>query len=91
MVSFGNASGPVPPFEIAQLGAMGSLKVTRATLGTAAAQPELYQRLAQSLFTMLGSGKVVAHINQSWPLAEAAAAQTALASRSTTGSTVLEV
>jgi NADPH2:quinone reductase len=91
LVSFGNASGPVPPLEISKLAAMGSLKVTRCTIATATARPALYQQLADSLFAMLRAGKLDPNINQAWPLAEAAAAQIALESRATTGSTILEV
>lgn len=91
LVSFGNASGPVPPFEISRLAAMGSLKVTRCTLATATAIPDFYQRLAESLFKMLRSDKLTPHIHRCWPLEQAAEAQIALASRQTTGSMILEV
>jgi NADPH2:quinone reductase len=91
LVSFGNASGAVPPFEIAKLAIMGSLKITRPTIATATAQPALYDQLVQSLFAMLQDGRLNANVHQSWPLKDAAMAHLALASRQTIGSTILEV
>jgi len=91
LVSFGNASGPVPPFEIGRLAAMGSLKVTRCTLTTATEIPALYQSLASSLFDALRHKLLTPEIHQAWPLKDAREAQIALESRRTTGSTVLEI
>ncbi len=91
MVSFGNASGPVPPFAIGRLAGLGSLKVTRCTVNTATAIPSMYEGMAKSLFEMLRSGALRPHIHGVWPLREAAAAQEALASRATMGSLILEV
>jgi NADPH2:quinone reductase len=91
MVSFGNASGPVPPFEISRLAAMGSLKLTRCTIATATANPALYAELSASLFEMLRQQKLRPVIGQVWPLSRAAEAQVALESRSTVGSSILEV
>jgi NADPH2:quinone reductase len=91
LVSFGNASGPVPPFEMGRLAAMGSLKVTRCTLTTATAIPTLYQSLASSLFDALRKKLLTPEIHQAWPLKDARHAQIALESRRTTGSTVLEI
>ncbi|MBV9655425.1 MAG: quinone oxidoreductase [Acetobacteraceae bacterium] len=89
MVSFGNSSGPVPPVDIAVLAAKGSLYLTRPTLATYTAKPADLQATAKALFDVVESGAVRITVNQTFPLAEAAAAHSALESRRTTGSTVL--
>jgi NADPH2:quinone reductase len=89
MVSFGNASGPVPPVNIGILAQKGSLFLTRPTLATYAATPEELQKAARDLFRVVKSGKVKIVINQTYPLSEAASAQQDLEARKTTGSTVL--
>ncbi|MBH1965892.1 MAG: quinone oxidoreductase [Comamonadaceae bacterium] len=90
MASFGNASGPVPPFSPAILVAK-SLYVTRAGLFTHIATREGCQKMADDLFDVVGSGKVKIHIEQRFPLAEVQAAHRALEARKTTGSTILTV
>ncbi len=89
MISFGNASGPVPPVNLATLAAKGSLQITRPTLFTHIAEHDRCQQMAQHLFDKVGSGAVQIRIDQRFPLAEVAEAHRALASRKTTGSTVL--
>jgi NADPH2:quinone reductase len=89
MASFGNASGPVPPFAPGALGPKGSLYVTRQTLFTHIATREATQAMADDLFAVVGSGAVKIRIDQRFPLAEAAQAHRELESRKTTGSTVL--
>ena len=89
LASFGNASGPVPPFQIGQLGPKGSLYVTRATLFTHIATREATQAMADDLFDVVRSGAVKIRIDQRYPLAEEAQAHADLESRKTTGSTVL--
>ncbi len=89
MVSFGNASGPVPPVNLAVLSAKGSLYVTRPTLATYTASREDLVRSADELFDVVKSGAVRIEVNQTFPLREAAAAHQALEARRTTGSTVL--
>ena len=89
MVSFGNASGPVPPVNIGILAQKGSLYLTRPTLATYTATPEELQKAARDLFRVVKSGKVKIAINQTYPLSEAASAQQDLEARKTTGSTVL--
>ncbi len=88
MASFGNASGPVPPFAPAVL-APKCLYVTRATLFTHIAVRERCQAMADELFEVVRSGKVKIHIDQRFPLAEVRAAHQALEARQTTGSTIL--
>ena len=89
MASFGNASGPVAPFAPGVLGAKGSLYMTRQTLFTHMATRESTQTMADDLFEMVTSGKVVIRIDQRFPLAQAAEAHRALEARKTTGCTIL--
>ncbi len=91
LMSFGNASGPVPPFNIAILGGKGSLKVTRPTLFTHIADHEACQDMARMLFDKIQSGDVKLRIDQRFPLTGVADAHRALEARKTTGSTVLEL
>ena len=91
MVSFGSASGPVEPFNIAALGPKGSLHLTRQTLGTHTATRELLGECAGALFDVVGGGQVKINVNQTYPLAETAQAHRDLEARKTTGSTVLTV
>jgi NADPH2:quinone reductase len=91
MISFGNASGPVPPFNIGILGQKGSLKITRPTLFTHIADHDTCQAMAQVLFAKVASGAVSIRIDQRFPLDRVAEAQRALEARKTTGSTVLEI
>lgn len=89
MVSFGNASGTVPPLNLGTLSAKGSLYVTRPTLMTYTADPVDLRNSASALFDMVMKGAVKIEINQRFPLAETAEAHRALEARQTTGSTIL--
>jgi NADPH2:quinone reductase len=89
MASFGNASGPVPPFAIGSLGPKGSLYLTRQTLFTHIATRESTQEMAEELFAVVKSGAVKIRIAQRYPLADAAQAHRDLEARKTTGSSVL--
>ncbi|MFQ5764292.1 MAG: quinone oxidoreductase [Rhodospirillales bacterium] len=89
MVSFGNASGSVDPFNIASLGPKGSLYVTRTTLATHTATRELLMDGANALFDVVKAGHVKIAINQTYPLADVVQAHTDLEARKTTGQTVL--
>ncbi|MFT3812548.1 MAG: quinone oxidoreductase [Acidovorax sp.] len=89
MASFGNASGPVPPFAPGVLGAKGSLYVTRQTLFAHIATREATQQMADDLFAVVASGQVQIHIAQRYPLAEVQQAHRDLEARKTTGSTIL--
>jgi NADPH:quinone reductase len=88
-VTFGNASGPIPLFDLGQLAAKGSLYVTRPTLGTYVAKHEDLIATARDLFRVVKSGAVKIRVNQTYRLADAAEAHRALEARKTTGSTVL--
>ena len=89
MVSFGNASGAVPPFALSELASRGSLYITRPTLFAYASQRAELEAMAAELFGMVESGKVKIEVNQTFALSDAAEAHRALESRRTTGSTVL--
>lgn len=89
MISFGNASGPVPPFSIGVLGQKGSLKITRPTLFTHIAEHDACQAMARQLFGKVAAGDVKIRIDQRFDLTDVAAAHEALEARKTTGSTVL--
>ena len=89
MVSYGNASGPVPSVSPLELARGGSLFLTRPTLADYVATPEELQASAARVIEMVRSGAVKARIGARFPLAEAAEAHRALEARSTTGSTLL--
>ena len=89
MVSFGNASGAVPPFNPLLLTQKGSLFLTRPMLAHYTANRDELLALGQELFAVVESGKVRININQTFALADAADAHRALEARQTTGSTVL--
>ncbi len=89
MVSFGNASGPVPSFEPGILAAKGSLFLTRPTLMTYTAKRADLLASAAELFEVVGSGAVNIEVRQTYLLAETAQAHRDLEARRTTGSTVL--
>ncbi|MDW4498579.1 quinone oxidoreductase [Sulfitobacter sp. D35] len=89
MISFGNASGAVPPFALATLAQKGSLKITRPTLFTHIARHETCQEMARELFDKIESGAVTIRIDQRFALEDVAEAHRALEARKTTGSTVL--
>src|SRR5574341_85672 len=89
MVSFGNASGAVPPVDLLQLSQKGSLFVTRPTLAHYTATRQELEGAARELFEVMQSGKVKIEVSASYPLAEAARAHRDLEARKTTGSVVL--
>lgn len=91
MVSYGNASGPVPPFAIAQLAAKGSLYLTRPVLMHHIATHKDLVATADDLIHAISSGAVKISVHQTYPLKDAAQAHRDLEARKTTGSTVLAV
>jgi len=88
-VSFGNASGPVPPFEINILQGKGSLYATRPTLQTYVAKRADLVANANDLFDVVSKGIVKINVNHTYPLKDAAQAHNDLVARKTTGSIVL--
>jgi NADPH:quinone reductase len=91
MVSYGNASGPVPATSPLDLMRRGSIFLTRPTLADYCATPDDMRASAARLFEMMLAGKVTVKIGSRYPLADAAEAHRALEGRRTTGSTVLTV
>jgi NADPH2:quinone reductase len=89
MVSYGNASGAVPPIDIGILAAKGSLYLTRPTLGSYTMKRADLEAVAAELFAVVKSGAVKLQINQRYALKDAAQAHRDLEARKTTGSTVL--
>ena len=89
MVSYGSASGPVPPFSLNELASRGSLFITRPTLFSYAAQRQDLEAMAADVFRMVESGKVKIEINQRYALKDVQQAHRDLESRKTTGSTIL--
>ena len=89
MVSFGQASGAIPPFDPALLGAKGSLYLTRPSLFTYTASRADLVASAAELFEAVRTGALTIEINQTLPLADTAEAHRALEGRTTTGATVL--
>jgi len=89
MVLFGQASGPVPPFDLGLLNVMGALYVTRPSLGVyVASRAELVAR-ATDLFGWIAAGRLKLRIEHAYPLRDAAAAHRALEGRRTTGKVLL--
>ena len=89
MVSFGQASGAIPPFDVSVLGTKGSLSLTRPSLMTYTAKREDLPDHARDLFEVVENGAVKIEIKQTYALADAAQAHRDLESRKTTGSTIL--
>lgn len=88
-VSFGQSSGPIPPFNIALLSQKGSLFATRPTLFVYNARREDLEASAKALFDVVAKGVVEIKINQTYALKDAGRAQADLEGRKTTGTTVL--
>ncbi len=89
MVTFGNASGPVPPVDLLQLSRRGSLYVTRPTLGTFMASRAEIDAMTRELFDVVARGDVKIAIGHRYALDEAARAHQDLERRATTGSSIL--
>jgi len=89
LVSFGNASGKVEPFELQELTKRGSLYVTRPTLGDFIRERADLDAASRELFGLIERGVIKIEVNQTYALADAATAHRDLEARRTTGSTVL--
>ena len=88
-VSFGNASGPVPPLAPLRLSQAGSVFLTRPTMGDYLVTQAEWDDSVAALFGVIGSGQVKIEIGQTFPLGDARAAHEALHSRDTIGATLL--
>jgi NADPH2:quinone reductase len=89
IVTYGNASGAVPPFTALDLLSAGSIFVTRPTLADYAATAEEMRASAARVFELIAKGTLPITIGGRFPLLEAADAHRAIEARATTGSTVL--
>src|SRR4029077_1412862 len=88
MVSFGEASGPMPP---RRLGALGSIYLTHPSVSNYTVTRAELLAAARDLFAMVGSGRIKIAISQTYPLRDAPRAHADIESRKTTGSIVLVV
>jgi NADPH:quinone reductase len=88
-VSFGNASGPLPPIDSSEFAGRGSLFFTRPTLFSYIAKRSDYESMSAELFEVVASGKVKTSINQRYALKDVGQAHADLEARRTTGSTIL--
>jgi len=91
MVSFGSASGPIPPVDAGMLAANGSLFFTRPSLVTYTARRDDLLAMAGEMFDVIGRGVVKIDVRQTYPLKDAVKAHQDLESRKTTGTTVFMV
>ena len=89
LVTYGNASGPVPPLDLLLLSQKGSLFVTRPTIMSYTAKRPDLEALGAELFDVVASGKVKIEVHQRYALKDAAQAHRDLEARKTTGSTIL--
>lgn len=89
MVLFGQSSGVVPPFDLGMLSRLGSLYVTRPTMGSYIASRAELQSRVNELFSLVSSGELMLSIDRTMPLAEAAEAHLALEGRQTAGKILL--
>jgi NADPH:quinone reductase len=89
LVSFGNSSGPVPPFDLAVLAQKGSLYAHRPTLQTYVAKRADLESTAKDLFDVVQTGRVTIRIDRRYPLEDTAQAHRDLEARLTTGSSIL--
>ncbi len=89
MVTFGNASGPVPPMAPLVLNQKGSLYLTRPKLGDYTSTRAELEWRAADILRWLKDGTLKLQIHKVYPLAEAGQAQTDLESRATTGKLIL--
>lgn len=89
LVTFGNASGPIPGITPLELMQLGSLSVSRPTLMNYTSVPELREKASSELFSLVLQGNIKIEIGQTFPLSKTADAHAAIENRKTTGSTVL--
>lgn len=89
LVTFGQSSGVVPPFDILRLGGPKSAYLTRPTVFTYVQRREDLLRHAGVVLDWIQTGRLNMRIDRTFPLAEAGKAQQALASRKTSGKVLL--
>ncbi|XEU99839.1 hypothetical protein FSHL1_005126 [Fusarium sambucinum] len=89
LISFGNASGPVPPLNILRLG-MKNVRLMRPLVSTYISSRDFFEKYSTELFDMVATGEVLPTIHHVYPLAEAAEAQLELESRKAMGKILLD-
>ena len=89
MVLFGGSSGAVPPFDLIELSKLGSLFVTRPTLGHYTLTREELEQRAGDVFQMIVSGDFKLRIHKKYPLEDVRQAHLDLEGRKTTGKLLL--
>ena len=89
MAQFGQSSGVVPPFDLGALARLGSLYVTRPTMGSYIATRREFQTRCDELFSLIENGELELTIDRTMPLSEAASAHRALEGRETAGKVLL--
>ncbi len=91
LVSFGQSSGKVPPFDITTLNNKGALYVTRPSLNHYNLTREALEANSSELFDLIGRGIIKIEIGQRFTLKDMRAAHEALEGRNTTGATIIDV
>jgi NADPH2:quinone reductase len=86
---YGQSSGAVPPFDLQQLNARGSLFVTRPSLAHYTATRQEFERRAGEVLDLVASHALRVRIGATFPLADAETAHRALEGRQTTGKVLL--
>ena len=89
MVLFGGSSGPVPPFDLIKLSALGSLYLTRPTLKDYIATREDLELRAGAVLNTVADGTLKLRLEHTYSLSDAAHAHRDLESRITTGKLLL--
>lgn len=89
MVSYGQASGPIPPFDVSELSKRGSLYLTRPNLSDYMKRDATYREAAGELLKRIAMGDIKVHVAQTLALKDAHKAHIALETRETVGATVL--
>lgn len=89
LVLFGQSSGPVPPFDLGRLNALGSLFVTRPSLAHYTAERAELEERAGAVLSAVAEASLHVRIGATFPLAAAADAHRALEGRATTGKVLL--
>jgi NADPH2:quinone reductase len=89
LVLYGQASGPVPPFELQQLNNLGSLYITRPSLAHYTADRAEFELRAGEVLAAIASRKLDVRVGARFALADAASAHRALEGRATTGKVIL--
>ncbi len=89
MVLWGQASGPVPPFDLQVLNARGSLYITRPSLGAYMRTRDEFLARCNEVFGWVANGELDVRIDQTFPLGDAASAQTYMANRQSKGKLLL--